>query len=53
MVAVTPFSFLQSFRKKKKDGEKPSFGGRGDWTRTSGILVPNQARYQTSPRLDS
>lgn len=26
--------------------------GRGDRTRTCGILVPNQARYQTSPRLE-
>ena len=30
----------------------PTAGGRGDRIRTCGILVPNQARYQTSPRLD-
>ena len=26
--------------------------GRGDRTRTCGILLPKQARYQTAPRLD-
>ena len=28
------------------------FCGRGDRTRTCGILLPKQARYQTAPRLD-
>ena len=26
--------------------------GRGDWIRTSDLLVPNQARYQAAPRPD-
>ena len=28
---------------------RPSSFGRSDWTRTSGLLVPNQAHYQTVP----
>ncbi len=27
--------------------------GRGDWIRTSDLLVPNQALYQTEPRPDT
>ena len=26
--------------------------GRGDWIRTNGLLVPNQARYQAALRPD-
>ena len=25
-------------------------GGRGEWIRTTGLLVPNQALYQAEPR---
>lgn len=28
------------------------FHGRDDWIRTSGLTVPNRARYQTAPRPD-
>jgi hypothetical protein len=27
-------------------------GGRGEWIRTTGLLVPNQALYQAEPRPD-
>ena len=27
--------------------------GRGEWIRTTGLLVPNQALYQAEPRPDS
>ena len=26
--------------------------GRGEWIRTTGLLVPNQALYQAEPRPD-
>ena len=37
--------------KKQQPFGTASFG-RGDRTRTCGILLPKQARYQTAPRLD-
>ena len=30
----------------------PPQGGRGDWVRTSDLLLPKQARYQAAPRPD-
>ena len=42
-------------QKKKARGFYTSdlrFHGRDDWIRTSGLTVPNRARYQTAPRPD-
>jgi hypothetical protein len=30
--------------------EKKEINGRGEWIRTTGLLVPNQALYQAEPR---
>ena len=37
---------------KKKVRGILRFHGRDDWIRTSGLTVPNRARYQTAPRPD-
>ena len=29
-----------------------SYSGRGDWIRTSGLLLPKQTRYQAAPHPD-
>ena len=43
--------------KKEKTLETPTISRvlqhRSDWIRTSGLLVPNQALYQTEPHPDS
>ena len=43
-------------KKKKVRDFKPltcDFSGRDDWIRTSGLTVPNRARYQTAPRPEA
>ena len=45
--------FFMLKENKKGISEKRIHHGRSDWIRTSGLLVPNQALYQTEPHPDS
>ena len=38
-----------SDNKKRTSADVRIFSGRDDWIRTSGLFVPNEARYQTVP----
>ena len=55
MPLVATCGQLVAKQKKKARGFYTSdlrFHGRDDWIRTSGLTVPNRARYQTAPRPD-
>jgi hypothetical protein len=36
----------------RRDWKREERIGRGEWIRTTGLLVPNQALYQAEPRPD-
>ena len=48
---------IRSMVSERKNQEPLYIGregnGRGDWTRTSDLVVPNDARYQTAPHPDA
>jgi hypothetical protein len=43
---------LLNHLEKLANKEVMTRSGRGDWIRTNGLLVPNQARYQAALRPD-
>ena len=47
-----PYFFIPLQNKKTDTFVSVFYSGRGDRIRTCGILVPNQALYQTEPHLD-
>ena len=47
-----PYFFIDLQNKKTDTFVSVFYSGRGDRIRTCGILVPNQALYQTEPHLD-
>src|SRR5204863_494514 len=53
-----PWPVLPSIRRASLGGQigglfLRSKSGRGEWIRTTGLLVPNQALYQAEPRPDT
>ena len=46
-----PFFAAKILEIKKEQIKKSALFARGDWTRTSGIYVPNVALYQTELHL--
>ena len=54
LLVATCGQFVAIDKEKGQGNYTPDlrFHGRDDWIRTSGLTVPNRARYQTAPRPD-